>query len=114
MKITESAHTRIAMIAKALAGLMASEYPAQTEFLRTFEEAARNGDPKLASLYQSLQLWGGAGSIADANLRSAAANRTQQTLLVELHDCFAEADVRYDRATFWADAYRAWLAKGIV
>ena len=105
--------------AKAIADELASlleHQPHLSEFISQLGQATNEGLEAAAPFYQSLELWGGAGSLADeggVDLPPKERGRVAE-LIVALFDQFEAAGIRYDRARSWADTFRSWLDSSVL
>ena len=105
MKASPRAHE----IATELAKLTANQL-GHSKFIQQLGDACNQDVAEAASLYQSLDMWGGMGSFADeAGVELDAEGKTQvNQLLIELYEEFERQGIHFDRASSWVDAFRMW------
>jgi len=77
--------------------------------------AAESDLAKAAPIYQSLDWWGGSGSLADSAGADLPRIQKKQllALIADIRDIFHDAGIDYDRADMWADTFRSWLRDGV-
>jgi hypothetical protein len=95
--------------------LLSESAPFHAGLVRATGLAAENDLVNAAPIYQSLDWWGGAGSIADQAGEGLQSDQKKKVLrlIAELRDVFHEAGIDYSRADIWADVFRGWLRDGV-
>jgi hypothetical protein len=99
-----------ASMTQELAALL-KDQPHLADFISALGHASSESLEAAAPLYQSLQMWGGPGSVADAagvDLPPRQQERVAE-LIVALFDEFERAGIHHDRAPSWA----SFLASGL-
>jgi len=110
-----SGSTETAEICNQLVKLLSDTVPFHAGIIRATGMAAERDLASAAPIYQSLDWWGGAGSIADEageGLQSAQKKRVLE-LITDVRDVFHKAGIDYSRADMWAEVFRGWLRDGV-
>ena len=103
----------VAQLVSELVQLLRPRNPVQADVVRDLGASVANDDmAAAATLFSSLEMWGGSGSVADVCLATPEANERMNELLVQLVEQFEASGVSYPRANGWASVFKEWQAQG--
>jgi len=101
-------------VLQRLEDLLGPDHPYQVQIIRTLFNAVECGDhAEIQRLFCSVEMWGGAGSVADVYFEVPQKDGLMSSLLVELVREFERRGITYERAAWTASVNENWLEQGI-